>query len=190
MKKIIRIDKPDPSKIKFIDFNVEKEPWNKYRVKDGSNLKARFILQQIITDKSMEKLENELKKIKPDEHVDLGFGFKGNRLFSADAPLKLCGLPDEKKYLVGELRESIIDEDIDFDTVNSSWNIYHLENGMTFKCRVLVQTVNRTDKFDELGLPIYFIESNLDVKVDLPSNIEKIIKDREKLLRNKRKIPS
>jgi len=51
---------------------------------------------------------------------------------------------------------------------------------MTFKCRLLVQTVNRTNKFDNLGLPIYYIESNLDLKVDLPQRLEKYIKEKEK----------
>ena len=85
------------------------------------------------------------------------------------------------KYNTTELSDSIIDRDIDFETVNLSWNIYKLKNGMIVKGRLIVQTVNRTDKFDALGLPVYYIESNLDLKVNLPPKlgelIEKINKD-------------
>ncbi|TSA57368.1 hypothetical protein D4R42_01715, partial [bacterium] len=160
---------------------IEKEQWNKYRVSDGSELKPRFVLQQVITDKSMDEFEKELKAKKPDEPIVLGFVFKANRLFSIDTPVNLRGHPDSNKYRAEELRESILDEDIDFDTVNSSWNIYHLKNGMTFKCRLLVQTINRTNKFDDLGLAIYFIESNVDLKVTLPPKLEKIIKKKTKV---------
>ena len=58
-------------------------------------------------------------------------------------------------------------------------------DGIKIKCRLLVQTINRTNKFDDLCLPIYFIESNLDVKVNLPPKIEKIIENKLKCKKSK-----
>ena len=64
MKRIIQVGKPDPKKIKFVEFTIEKEPWNTIRVKDKSIIKNRFILTQVITDKTMIQLEKELKEDK------------------------------------------------------------------------------------------------------------------------------
>jgi len=183
MKEIIKIEKPVPSKINFIDFNIEKEQWNKYRIADGTELKARFVLQQVLVDKSMDELEKELKSIEGDGSIAFGFGFKGNKLFTVEPPVNLRGNPDSNKYRVEELRESIVEEDIDFDTVNSSWNIYQLKNRISFKCRLLVTTVSRTNKFDDLGIPTYLIDSTLELKVTLPPKLERIIKKKQKALK-------
>jgi hypothetical protein len=179
MKKFIRIGKPNPKKIKFIDFAIEKEPWNKIKLSDESELSYRFILSQVVSDKTMIELETELKGSNG-KNIALGFGFQGSRIFSVCSPVNLRGDPDNRKYNITELRNSIIDEDLDFDTVKSSWNIYTLENRMTVKCRLWVMSISRTSKFDDLGLPIYDIESNIDLKVDLPPNIEELIKSKEK----------
>ena len=73
--------------------------------------------------------------------------------------------------------------DMDFNTIQQSWNSYELENGITLKVRISIVQVNKTSKFDERGIPVYFIESSVDLKTELPEHLkelsQKIKKDAE-----------
>jgi hypothetical protein len=184
-KKSIVMEKPVPPSAKFVGFEIEKEDWDKYKLLDGSLLKARFILTGILMDKTIDEIRGMLRKLPPDQVPKIGFGFRSQYVFTTEPPQNLRGTPDGRRYSVEELRNSIVKEDIDFETLKSTWNSYRLENGITVKCRLSPTVVSRTNKFDEGGMPIYVIDSTIDVKVTMPEDIEKILQQRKKSIDKK-----
>ena len=55
---------------KSIDFDVLKEPWNKYELKDGSTLKTKFVLKKVLVKNLSESKAS--------------FGFDGQGMFNDD----------------------------------------------------------------------------------------------------------
>jgi len=179
-EKKLMFEKPVLTDAKFIDFEIEKEEWNDYRLADGSMLKARFVLTGTLMEKTIDEIRKELKTLAPDQDAKIGFGIRSQRLFSVESPSKLRGTPDPKKYSFEELRDFIVEEDIDFETVKATWNSYLLENGMRVKCRLSPTTVSKTSKFDDAGMPIYIVDATLEVKITMPEDIERIFEQRKK----------
>jgi len=99
---------------------------------------------------------------------------RSQNVFAIEAPPELRGPPGSKRYSPEELRASIVKEELDFETIRETWNSYVLENGMRMKAKISPISVNRTNKFDSGGTPLYTIDSTLDVKLKLPEEIEKI----------------
>jgi hypothetical protein len=148
----------------FVDFEVIREGWNRYRLEDGSILKVKFILINAITEKNFAKI---IKKTKPGKAQKVDFAIQPETVFGIEAPMNLRGEPDTKKYTETELLSSIVKKDIDFEAITETWNIYKLKNGLTLKVRNSPINVSRTSKFDERGLPLYVIESAADIKITL-----------------------
>jgi len=184
-KKSIVIEKSVPPTAKFIGFEIKKEDWDKYKLADGSSLKARFILTGVLMDRTIDEIRRMLKEVAPNEVPKIGFGLRSHSLFATEPPQNLRGTPSGRRYSMEELRNSIVKEDIDFETLKSTWNSYQLENGISLKCRLSPTIISRTDKFDEGGMPIYIIDSTADVKVTMPADIEKIFEQIKKLIDKK-----
>jgi len=180
-KKSIIMEKPIPPNAKFVEFEIEKEEWDKYKLADGTLLRTRFVLTGILMDKTMDEIRNMLKELAPNQALKIGFGFRAQRLFAVEPPPSLRGAPDSKKYSVEELRDAIVAEDLDFETLKSTWNSYRLKNGMSLKCRLSPTVISRTNKLDDGGIPVYFIDSTLDVKVNMPTDIERLLERKKSL---------
>lgn len=133
-----------------LDFEILREPWNKYSLKDGAYLKSRFILLKIkkrlvpatVTEKKTE------------------YGFEGQNLTVAySIPAELKGPPSDVQYSPQQLSESKKD-DIAYDTLGEEWNEYVLEDGTALKIKNTVVAISRTDKVDKNGDPVYFVTSS------------------------------
>jgi hypothetical protein len=181
-KKSIIMEKPVPPSARFIGFEIEKEDWDKYRLANGSLFRSRFVITGILMDKTIDEIREMVKTIPPDQALKIGFGVRSQKLFAVESSPNLRGTPDSKRYSIEELRDSIVEEDIDFETVKSIWNSYQLENGMKLKCRLSPTVISRTSKFDEGGVPVYVIDTTLDIKINMPADIERILEKRKKSL--------
>ena len=176
-KPTLVIEKPTPSKVTFLDFEVEREEWNKYLLEDGSLLRAKLILTGVLIDKNVEELARAAKSR---QKLKIGFTIRSRNVFAVEPPPKLRGPPDSKTFSPDELRASIVKEELDFETKRATWNSYLFENGMRMKARISPTSINMTNKFDGGGMPVYIVDSAVDVKLKLPEAIEKILKEREK----------
>lgn len=175
----ITIEKLSPKTGTFVDFEIRREGWNLYRVEDGTLIKARVIVTGILMEG---KLEEMIAQLKPREKPRLGLLLRSRRIFTAESPPKVRGNPSSKTYTTAELKSSITNEDMDFETIKEVWNLYKLENGITLKARLSAVTVNKTSKFEGAGMPIYTIDSNLDVKIELPTHIRKSLEQKRKIV--------
>lgn len=173
-------EKPLPNTGTFVDFEIKREGWNLYKIEDGTLLRARVILAGIQMEK---ELEDVVKQLRPGQKLKLGFRVNPRTIFGVESPPELKGEPDFKTHTNAELKSSITNADMDFETMRAVWNLYELENGATLKARLSVVTVNKTSKFDSMGVPVYFVDSNIDIKFELPDHLRKIIEEKRKRLK-------
>lgn len=157
---------------KFVNFKIKREDWNLYKIEDGSLLRGRVVLSGVLAE-DLEKIE---KKIKMEQRPELKLKFRSDRIFAIEAPPELRGPPDFNIYTIEELRRFIINEDLDFETIKETWNLYELENGIILKLRLSPTTIRRTSKFDSGGMPIYLIDAVVDAKIQLSKKMENMIK--------------
>lgn len=154
-----------PPDFVFVDFEVVREGWNRYKLEDETILKTKFVLISVIMERNYKKI---MEKAKTKKGLKIGFGFKSQNVIGVEAPVRLRGEPDTKTYTIEQLRSFVVKEDLDFESLKETWNVYNLENGITIKVRNAPVSVSRTSKFDSRGLPIYLVDSTADVKVRLP----------------------
>jgi len=162
------------STAKFINFKIKREDWNLYKIEDGSLLRGRVVLSGVLMKDSEQIEENieEKRKTKPK------LIFRSDRIFAIEAPPELRGPPDFNRYTTDQLKSFIVEEDLDFETIKETWNVYELDNGIIFKLRLSPTTISRTSKFDSGGMPIYLIDATVEAKIKLPENIKKLMKEK------------
>jgi len=148
-------------RIAGLDFDIIKEPWNKYSLRDGSSLKCRYALHRI--------LKREI--LKPDGSVEgkPQFAIEGQQMNAIIHTLQeLRGPPATEKYSPEELQAAIVAEEIPYDTIAEEWNEYVAEEGTRVRVKQTVTKVSRTNKFDKAGFPVYIIESSALAEVKPP----------------------
>jgi len=154
-----------PRDFVFVSFEAAREGWNSYKLEDGSILKTRFVLINVIMEKNFKQ---KIEKARTEKGIGLGVGFSSNNVIGVEASIELRGEPSTKACSLDELRASVVKEDMDFDIIKETWNVYKLEEGIVMKARSSPITISRTSKFDSHGLPIYLVDFTADVKVSLP----------------------
>lgn len=170
------VKKPSPSeKLFFLDFTIEREEWNKYRLNDGELLRVKLVMTGFYMEETLEKL---VKRVKPKQDLVLNLGIGSRPLYSLEAPSAVRGKAASKGYTKEELLNSVIEEEVDFETTRASWNSYLLENGIHIKARINPIAIRKTDKFDIIGNPVYLFESGVDIKISLPEKIESRIRQK------------
>jgi len=65
-------------------------------------------------------------------------------------------------------------EDIDIVQASEHWNQYLLEDGSTIKMKLVTTKIVRlVGQYDQLGNPVYFVNSTNVVSVECPPNLKK-----------------
>lgn len=135
-------------KVTELDFDVVREPWNKYELFDGSILWTKHILLKIFKRESAEGR--------------VGYELEGQHISSIHhVPDHLKGPRSETRYSEEELRSSIIEEDVKYNTLAEEWCEYVAEDGTRIRIKSTVTKVSRTNKTDRRGDPIYLIEQSI-----------------------------
>lgn len=167
-----------PKTAAFVGFEIEREGWNWYSIEDGTFLRGRVFLLNVRMEGKLDEMVNQLK---PGQMLKLRLGLNVRHTYIVEPPSELFGNSDSKTYTVAELKSSIVKEDMNFETRRELWNLYKLANGIVVKIRLSPTTVNKTDKFDSVGIPIYTIDGSVDVKFELPNHIRKMLDKKSKL---------
>jgi len=156
----------------FLNFKINREDWNYYKLQDGAVLKGRFILKSVLIEG---KLEDIITQVKLGEKPRLRLSYVADNIYAIEAPTELRGPPDTKRYTAEDLRQAITQKDVDYETVRESWNFYQLDNGMVLKVKLSPSVVSKTSKFEQGGMPIYLVESSLEMKIEFPDDIQKAL---------------
>lgn len=137
--------------MKSIDFEIIKEPWNKYQLSDNSIVKTRTILKRIDRVTKGEKTS---------------FTMDAQTLTVIYAEPSLRGTPNKQKITENDLIKSIDKPNMRYDTIAQEFNEYYLDNGTKIKIFTNVTNVSRTTLKDNRGDPIYSIKSTNTIEVN------------------------
>jgi len=135
---------------RFIDFEIIKEPWNKYQISDGSVLKARIILTEV---------ERVMKGDMPE------FSVNSQTLVILNANPSLKGEPSTKQHTAKEIEEAVERKDLRYDTLSQEFNEYVLDDGTKIKIYTNITNIDRTKLHNMKGDPIYKITPSIQIEV-------------------------
>jgi len=122
-----------------MEFETEKENWNYYQLADGSKLKIKIIIANI--------LEDRLNKDKTEYSINWS---------------NVLGVIPHKR--MKNKKQKPID-DLNFEVINETSNEYSLSDGTKISVKPNLSQISRTDKLDQMGKPIYVIQSLPSVKI-------------------------
>jgi hypothetical protein len=142
-----------------LDFEVFREPWNKYSLKDKSNVRGRVVLQKVLLKETL----------RPDGTVDStkkGYQIDAQTITVVyNVPKELMGEPSNQGYSIEALQAAIVQSDIGYDTIFQEWNEYIVEDGTKIRMQLLVTRVDRTSLHDKYGNPVYLIQTALNTTI-------------------------
>ncbi len=104
-----------------LDFEVVKEPWNKYNLMDGSNLKTKTVLIKV-------------KRTMPEQGKP-SYGIKSQNIVTAyNVPDNLKGVPSKGGVPPEELK-SAKKQEVGFSTLYEEWAEYLVEDGTRIRMK-------------------------------------------------------
>ncbi len=136
----------------YEDFEIEKEGWNIYRLSDGTLLKLRQVLLTLKTDPSTQSVMPNFS----------------NLLMAVMPAPGLKGQPSSEQYTPGELSNSVVEKNMKCETVQETANEYRTKGGLKLILRTSSVTVDRTNKFDSTGYPVYLVNTHLEIRIEQP----------------------
>lgn len=134
----------------YVDFEIIKEPWNKYSLKDGSELKTRTML----------KSAWYVKKNGNKKHA---INLQTFHVVMCDPSLQ--GEKNQVKYTNEQISQRIEVEDSRYDTIAYEANEYLLDDGAKILIHNNITSISRTDLFNDIGDRIYRIRSEAKMTI-------------------------
>jgi len=133
-----------------IDFEIIKEPWNKYQLTDNSILKTRTILKKI-------------ERVMVGDKLSFIMDAQTLTVIYADPSLK--GTPNTRPITKEDIIKSVDKPDMRYDTLAQEFNEYLLDDGTKIKIFTNVTGVSRTTLKDGKGDPVYSVQSSNTIEV-------------------------
>ena len=139
---------------RLIEFEILKEPWNRYQLHDNSVLKTRIILKSVrrITQK------NETQYLVDTQSLTV---------VHADPALR--GIPNPNQISNDEILKNIEVEGVNYDSLVQDSNEYRLDDGTKIKICNNVTGISRSSLKDRYGDPIYSVLSSNRVWIEPPN---------------------
>ena len=135
-------------KLGYTPFKVKKERPSFYKLTDGTILKVITIVNAVILNKK------KLNAISVD----------AQNVVSAFVPKKLTREPVTTPVSVPEASKKIDIEDLDFEIIVEPFNEYIVDGKYTMKLKTILNQVNRSKLLNNIGQPIYLINTTLSTK--------------------------
>lgn len=128
-----------------IDFEVLREPWNKYELDDGSYIKSRYVL-------------TKFRRSQPDSQGKRKYSIDGQVITVVyNALVSLKGTPSSETYSSEQILASI-ETEVGYKTLEEDWNEYFAEDGSKIRIKDTVLKVSRSRLKDLHGDPVYWVE--------------------------------
>jgi hypothetical protein len=144
---------------RYVDFEPIKEPWNIYELRDGTKLRIRTIVFNVMPTDRFDEIGKPV------------YGVASANLMVARARKELRGQPSASPSTPAELADSIIEEAPITKTIRDEWNEYALMDGTKLKVKSVLISAKRTSKYDGFGEPIYLVNSSVIMDVDAPKEL-------------------
>ena len=146
--------KPDELEL---DYEVIKEPWNKYNLVDGSNLKMRFTLLKV--RRAMPQQGKPSYSIK--SRIDAE---------AYNVPENLRGPPAKTPVSPEELNKAKKQE-VGFSTLFEEWAEYLVEDATRIWAKVSLVEVFRSERSNPDGEPIYITNHSMSITIKPPKSL-------------------
>jgi len=132
----------------IVDFKVQAEDWQYYDLSDGSRLKLKLILTQVLRSRSQ---VNDV----------------GEPIYSWNAPIflsivscpaNLRSQPTDVPVTLDRVADSI-EVEVDFERMdkNDAWNVYALADGTSLQLKPKINSIARTKLKGQAGEPVYTV---------------------------------
>lgn len=144
------------------DFEVLNEHWDEYKLKDGSLLRAKFVLINVIM-------------AGVDDAKNPRYMMNSQPLFGVVAPASLKGVPSEEVF-TPEQRVDALQEEVEFEVLKKESSEYKLSDGALLKIDLMIVKVGRTSLHDSIGEPLYLISSQPLVNLSVPKELREKLK--------------
>jgi len=147
-----------------LDFDIEREVWNIYELGDRSRIKMRTILVKLLRSRA-----RRAEKAMPEAREIVEFQGKFQNIVTVVSCVPTLLGPPSPPIPPQEIA-SLPKDEVTYTPYQEDWNIYRLPDGAKLKVKLVVSAVYRVkDKYDELGYPIYSVNStNAVVPVPKP----------------------
>ena len=136
-----------------VDFVVLNEDYSRFRVEDGTTIKAKVVVRKIITS-----------IVKSPEGLPKNFGIESLDAVSAMIPPKSRKTPSKTPWDPNTDKG----KDMDFEDEDVKTQSYMTDNGFKVTVKPVVTKILRYSKYNNFGEPIY------KVSVQAITNIKKI----------------
>jgi len=120
-----------------------------YKLKDGTVIKALINVNHLI----------------PDSKSAQGFAVNSSNII-------VCYVPKEKRnpaafqqYNPAEIKEGIIDEDMEPEPLRENFSVYDLSNGLVMSVKTVAGQISKTKFFTQDGEPVYLVNITPIVKI-------------------------
>jgi hypothetical protein len=149
-----------PPIINYVDFEVLNEPWNRYKLSDGTLLRSRVVVAQVIKTGQFDPFCKPL------------YGILAQTFNTIRAPKELRNNPTVPPPTPQQLGSSIV-ENVTAEPLEEGECIYRCVDGTTLRIKNVFVAIRRTSNHDALGEPIYIIDTQNIVIDDIPKNLWK-----------------
>ena len=138
---------------KYLDFEIVKEPWNKYSLRDGSKLKTRIMIKSAWT------FEKDGKK-------NYSIDMQNFTVLLCDPSLQ--GTKNQTKWTNDQIQKNIEVEDCRYDTISYEANEYILDDGTRIIIHSNITKISRTKLYDPRGDKIYAVNLSASLTITPP----------------------
>ncbi|HKM76287.1 MAG TPA: hypothetical protein VJZ32_07705 [Candidatus Bathyarchaeia archaeon] len=147
----------------LVDFKVEEEHWQYYDLSDGSKLKIKLVLTQVLRSRNqMNKLGEPIYSWNAPTFLSIVSCLNSLRSRPTDTPVTPDRIADN------------IDVEVDFKKAskNDEWNVYTLTDGTTLQLKPKVNSIARTKLKGQAGEPVYTVATgNPTYKVKISNDL-------------------
>ena len=120
-----------------------------YKIVDGTVIKAIANIHYLL----------------PDPKSPQGYSINSSNTISAYVPMEKRNPMGFQPYDPSQLKEGIIEEDIETETLRENFSVYELSNDMILSVKTVVGQINKTKFYTQEGEPVYIVNTNPIIKV-------------------------
>jgi hypothetical protein len=132
----------------YVDFETVGlgEPWNRYKLENGSIIKFKLVLIKVMPSKTGPKQ----------------YSVNTANVVGVESPRELRGAPTlpMPKGTYNDFEK----KDLSFEIIKENWNEYELKDGSILKIKPAITAIDKTTSFDSHGEPVYVVHSQVLVK--------------------------
>jgi hypothetical protein len=135
-----------------LSFEVIKEPWNEYELEDGTIIRSRFILKKVDINKDIQPPQLKIDF----QHIASSIASKSS----------VQGIPSTDTF--DPHNPTILNNDEKYSTRLQEWNEYICRDGTRIRVNCTVSNIQRTNKYDTYGDPIFVVNPLINMEVKPP----------------------